>query len=87
MYKRQSLQNTQKCLTRASSNKRKLTVQESEEDPRTRLTEDLGMKRATAKFVQWLLLQEQKELQQDLLDTSNNDPDFLEKVIISKIML
>jgi type I site-specific restriction endonuclease len=38
-----------------------------------------------AKFVPWLLSQEQKEFRaevaQDLLETTNNDPDLLKKVI------
>jgi len=62
-------------------------VQELEEDlgiPQTIvsqiLTEDLGKK-----FVPRLLSREQKEfcaaVAQDLLETTNNDPDFLKKVI------
>jgi len=48
--------------------------------------EDLGKKCLAAKFVPWLLLQEQKEflaeVAEDMLQTTNNDPDFLKKVII-----
>ena len=43
------------------------------------------MKRAAAKFVSWLLSQEQKqfrtEVAQGLLDTANSDPNFLKKFI------
>jgi len=70
----------------------RLTVQELEEDmgiPRTIvsqiLTEDLGKKRVAAKFVLLLLSREQKEFHavvaQDFLETSNNDPHFLKKII------
>jgi len=63
-------------------------VRELEEDlgiPRTIvseiLTEELGKKRVAAKFVPRLLSRQQKEFRaavaQDLLETSNNDPDFL----------
>ena len=49
------------------------------------LTEDLGKKHVAAKFVSRLLSREQKEFRaevaQDLLETTNNDPDFLKKVI------
>jgi len=69
-----------------------MTVRELEEDlgiPRTIvsqiLTEDLGNKRVAAKFVLRLLSPEQKEFHaavaQDLLETANNDPHFLKKVI------
>ena len=79
---------------RAAINKnRRLTVRELEEDlgiPQTIvsqiLTEDLGKKCVVAKFVSRLLSREQKEFRpavaQDLLDTANNNPDFLKKVII-----
>ena len=78
---------------RAAINKnRRLTVREFEEDlgiPRTIvsqiLTDDLGKKRVAAKFVLRLLSREQKgflaAVAQDLLETANNDPDFLKKVI------
>jgi hypothetical protein len=50
------------------------------------LTEDLVTKSVVAKFVPRLLSQEQKEFHaevaQDLLEITNNDPDFLAKVII-----
>jgi hypothetical protein len=76
----------------AINENRRLSVQELEEDlgiPKTIiseiLTEDLGMKHVAAKFVPQLLSQEQKEFRtevaQDLLETANNDPDFLKKVI------
>jgi hypothetical protein len=49
------------------------------------LVEDLVKKRVMAKFVPWVLSQEQKEfcaeVAQDLLETSNKDPDFPKKVI------
>ena len=68
-------------------------MRELEEDlgiPRTIvsqiLTEDLGKKRVAAKFVTQLLSREQKEFRaavaQDLLETTNNDPDYLKKVIL-----
>ena len=67
-------------------------MQELEEDlgiPQTIvseiLTEDLGKKCLAAKFVPWLLSQEQKEFRaegaEDLLETTNNYRDFLKKVI------
>jgi hypothetical protein len=70
----------------------RLTVRELEEDlviPWTVvseiLTEEFGMKRVVAKFVLQLLSHEQKEFRaevaQDLLETSNNDPDFLKQFI------
>ena len=49
------------------------------------LTEDPGKKRVAAKFVPWLLSRQQKEFRaavaQYLLETANNDPNFLKKVI------
>jgi hypothetical protein len=46
---------------------------------------DLGMNCVVAKFILWLLSKQQKEFRteiaQDLLETSNNDPDFLKQVI------
>jgi hypothetical protein len=79
-------------LLAANNKNRRLTVRELEEDlgiPRTIvseiLMEELGMKRVVAKFVPRLLSQEQMELRakvaQDLIETTNNDPDFLKKVI------
>jgi len=76
----------------AINENRRLTVRESEEDvgiPWTIvskiLTEDLGKKRVAAKFVPRLLSREQKEFRaavaEDLLETANNDADFLKKVI------
>jgi hypothetical protein len=67
-------------------------VQELEKDPEIPqtvvseiLTEYLGMNHVVAKFVPWLLSQEQKkfcaEVAQDSLETSNNDPHFLKHVI------
>ena len=45
------------------------------------LTQDFGMKCVMAKFVSQLLLPEQKEHQaafaNDLIQTTNNEPDFL----------
>jgi hypothetical protein len=45
------------------------------------LTDDLAMRRVSAKFVLKLLTMEQKqfrlEVSQDMLDYANNDPDFL----------
>jgi hypothetical protein len=78
---------------RAAINKnRRLAVRELEEDlgiPQTIvsqiLIEDLDKKCVAAKFVLRLLYREQKEFHaavaQDLLETANNDPDFLKKVI------
>jgi len=75
----------------AINENQQLTVQELEDlgIPRTIvsqiLTEDLGKKRVAEKFVPRLLSREQKEFRaavaQDLLETANNDPDFLRKVI------
>jgi hypothetical protein len=49
------------------------------------LTEDLGKECLAAKFVLWLLSQEQKEFHaevaEDMLETANSDPDFHQKVI------
>lgn len=49
------------------------------------LTEDLGLKRVTAKFVPKLLTMEQKQLRleiaQDMLDNANSNPNFLNTVI------
>ena len=48
-------------------------------------TQDLGMKHVVAKFVLQLQLPEQKEhcaaVAQELIQTTNNEPDFLKKVI------
>ncbi|XP_011137516.2 uncharacterized protein LOC105182065 isoform X2 [Harpegnathos saltator] len=50
------------------------------------VTEDLGMRRVSAKFVPKLLTMEQKQLRleiaQDMLDNANSDPNFLKTVII-----
>jgi len=47
------------------------------------LTEDLGKKCLVAKFVPWLQPEEQKEFCAEgaeyLLETTNNEPDFLKK--------
>ena len=70
----------------------RVTVRDLEEDlgiPRTVasevLTEDLGKKLAAAKFVPRLLSLEQKEcraeVDQDLLETANKNPDFHKNVI------
>ena len=49
------------------------------------LTQDLDIKHVLVKFVLWLLLQEQKEhrvaIASDLIHISNDEPDFLKKVI------
>ncbi|XP_013792742.1 putative uncharacterized protein FLJ37770 [Limulus polyphemus] len=49
------------------------------------MTEDLAMKRVAAKFVPKLLTAEQKELRvevsQDMLDSTNSDPDFMNTII------
>ena len=69
-----------------------LTVWELEADlgiPKTTvskiLMQDLGMKHVLSKFVLWLLLPEQKEhraaVANDLIQITNNEPDFLKKVI------
>ena len=46
------------------------------------------MKHVVAKFIPWLLLQEQKEYRaavaNDLIQTTTNEPDFLKKVITLK---
>ncbi|GFU31114.1 HTH_48 domain-containing protein [Nephila pilipes] len=71
---------------------RRLTVREiaeeigvSKDSAHAILREDLNMNRVAAKFVPKLLSPEQKDLRfdvaQDLLDTSNTDPGFLNTVI------
>ncbi|XP_022239456.1 histone-lysine N-methyltransferase SETMAR-like [Limulus polyphemus] len=49
------------------------------------MTKDLAMKRVVAKFVPKLLTVEQKELRvevsQDMLDSTNSDPDFMNTII------
>ena len=49
------------------------------------LTDDLAMRRVSAKFVPKLLTMEQRQLRlevsQDMLDYANNDPEFLNIVI------
>ena len=49
------------------------------------VVEDLAMKRVTAKFVPKLLTAEQKQLRvevsQDMLDSTNSDPDFMNTII------
>ena len=76
----------------AINENRRLTVRELEEDlgiPLTIvsqiLTEALGKKRVAAKLFPQLQSRELKEFRaavaQDLLKTTNNDPDFLKKVI------
>ena len=70
----------------------RLTVHEQAADlgiPQTTvsetLTQDLGTKRAVAKFVLQVLLPEQKEhraaVANDLIQTATNEPDFPKKVI------
>ena len=69
--------------TRSWSGNSKTTVSEI-------LMQDLGMKRAVAKFVLQLLLLEQKEhhaaVANDLIQTATNEPDFLKKVITGWIV-
>ena len=52
------------------------------------LKQDINMKHVVAKFIPWLLLQEQKEYRaavaNDLIQTTTNEPDFLKKVITLK---
>ena len=54
------------------------------------LTQDLGMKQVSAKFVPRLLLPEQKEhratVANDLIQNATSEPDFLRKVITLKGM-
>ena len=49
------------------------------------LTEDLRMRRVSAKFVPKLLTEEQKELRKeickDMLDCANHDPEFIKTII------
>ena len=70
----------------------RLTIREIAEDvglstfsAHSIVTEDLAMKRVSAKFVPKLLTAEQKELRvevsQDMLDSTNSDPDFLNTII------
>ncbi|XP_064115144.1 protein GVQW3-like [Macrobrachium nipponense] len=51
----------------------------------TILTEDLAMRRVSAKFVPKLLVEQQKQLRleiaQDLLDCANSDSDFMKTII------
>jgi len=71
---------------------RRLTIREVAEEVRTAfgmcqkiLTEDLRMKRVTAKFVPHLLTAEQKDdrvsICTDLRDRAQNDPNFMSSVI------
>ena len=71
---------------------RRLTVRElaeeveiSKDSAHAILRDDLNMHRVAAKFVPKLLSAEQKELRlavaQDLLDTANTDPEFLNTII------
>ena len=49
------------------------------------LTEDLNLRRVSAKFVPKLLTEEQKELRkeisEDMLDLANHDPEFIKTII------
>ena len=49
------------------------------------LTEDLNLRRVSAKFVPKLLMEQQKELRkkisEDMLDLANHDPDFIKTII------
>jgi histone-lysine N-methyltransferase SETMAR len=71
---------------------RRLTIREIAEEvglstfsAHSIVTEDLAMKRVSAKFVPKLLTAEQKQLRvevsQDMLDSTNSDPDFLNTII------
>lgn len=71
---------------------RRLTIREVADDTdlafatvQSILTEDLGMRRVSAKFIPKLLTDEQKEARvqicADLLETSENDPDFIRNII------
>ena len=69
------------CVWAAIKENQRLTVRELEDlkIPQTILTEDLGKKCVVAKLV--LQKEFSAEVAQDLLETTNNDPDFLKKVI------
>ena len=71
---------------------RRLTVQEivaevgiSTGSVRSILTEDLNLRRVSAKFVPKLLMEQQKELQkeisEDVFDLANHDPEFIKTII------
>ena len=49
------------------------------------LTEDLNLRRVSAKFVSKLLMEQQKELRkeisEDMLDRANHDPEFIKTII------
>ena len=71
---------------------RRLTVQEivaevgiSTGSVHSILTEDLNLRRVSAKFVPKLLTEQQKELRkeisEDMLDLANHDPEFIETII------
>ena len=49
------------------------------------LTEDLNLRRVSAKFVPKLLTEQQKELRkeisEDMLDVANHDPEFIKTII------
>jgi len=71
---------------------RRLTIRDIAEDVGLSIfsehsigTEYLAMKRVSAKFVPELLTAEQKQLRvevsQDMLDSTNSDPDFLNTII------
>ena len=49
------------------------------------LTEDLNLRRVSAKFVPKLLMEQQKELRkeisEDMLDVANHDPEFIKTII------
>ena len=71
---------------------RRLTVQEiagevgiSTGSVHSILTEDLNLRRVSAKFVPKLLTEQQKELRkeisEDMLDLANHDPEFIKTII------
>ena len=73
---------------------RRLTVQEivaevgiSTGSVHSILTEDLNLRRVSAKFVPKLLTEQQKELRkeisEDMLDLANHDPEFIKTIITS----
>lgn len=79
------------CMWAAINESRRLTVRELEDLVISRtaiaqaVMEDLGVVCMAAKFIPRLLSREQKEfcaeVTRDLLETANNDPDFLKKDI------
>ena len=75
---------------------RRLTIQEivaaveiSTGSVHSILTEDLNLRRASAKFVLKLLTKQQKELRkeisEDMLDLANHDPEFIKTIITGDV--